>query len=278
MSPGAGSISFSRSVMSGATCSTSVCCNPLTISCKPSKCPAIVHLRPRISNSKARLRLRTRAANDDEASLAASPSAAEAKPNNVKTQETPIRMVSVDDTRVPVEGVIKLDNEDAPNQTSFFPSYWRSVAVVGVGDILGLLAFAAIVRQMHSLPVVSWDTLHLADHLVAGWILSAYFLGAFGSDGLGHNGKVKALIAITKSWAVGIPLGLLLIGIEVHLSPAVLDVLISMGGTFVLLLGWRFLFMLFSPKFGKDSDRDKQYKSGNPFEFLELLFSLVRRW
>lgn len=41
--------------------------------------------------------------------------------------------------------------------------------------------------------------------VLAGWFLSAYFLGAYSEDGRGMNGFSKAVAAAAKSWALGIP-------------------------------------------------------------------------
>ena len=38
-----------------------------------------------------------------------------------------------------------------------------------------------------------------------GWFLSAYFLGGYGEDGRRANGLSKAVIAVAKSWGLGIP-------------------------------------------------------------------------
>lgn len=38
-----------------------------------------------------------------------------------------------------------------------------------------------------------------------GWFLAAYFLGGYGEDGRGMNGRSKAITAAFKSWVFGIP-------------------------------------------------------------------------
>lgn len=40
---------------------------------------------------------------------------------------------------------------------------------------------------------------------MAGWFLSAYFLGGYGEEGRGVNGRWRAFIAAAKSWSLGIP-------------------------------------------------------------------------
>ncbi|KAK8968578.1 hypothetical protein KSP40_PGU022233 [Platanthera guangdongensis] len=40
---------------------------------------------------------------------------------------------------------------------------------------------------------------------VAGWVLSAYFLGGYGDDGKGLNGYGSALAVVAMSWLVGLP-------------------------------------------------------------------------
>lgn len=66
-----------------------------------------------------------------------------------------------------------------------------------------------------------------------GWILSAYFLGAYGDDGKGMNGSMKAITAAAKSWAVGIPVRLHLLAIQLMESRLV-------------SLSWKFICIFYS--------------------------------
>ncbi|XP_021846192.1 uncharacterized protein [Spinacia oleracea] len=173
---------------------------------------------------------------------------------------------------VPLEGVIQFDK---PSSSSRFKK-WGKVALLAGGDVLAILLFAAIGRFSHGFPVFEAETLRTADPFIAGWFLSAYFLGGYSEDGRGMNGSSKAVAAAAKSWALGIPMGL---GVRTLTSahlPPINFILVTLGSTAVLLIGWRTLLFQILPS-GK-SKKDDMYKRGSPFELFELLTSLVRRW
>lgn len=178
----------------------------------------------------------------------------------------------VGDENVPLEGVIQFDK---PKSSNF--SKWSRIALLAGGDVLALLLFSAIGRFSHGFPVFDAETLRTADPFIAGWFLSAYFLGGYGEDGRGINGYSNAVIAAAKSWALGIPVG---VGIRSltngHLPPANF-ILVTMGSTAVLLIGWRALLYNILPDDNR-SKKDDTYRRGNPFELFELLTSLIRRW
>ncbi|KAL4284383.1 hypothetical protein GQ457_16G015630 [Hibiscus cannabinus] len=69
-----------------------------------------------------------------------------------------------------------------------------------------LLLFSAIGRYNHGLSIFVRDTLRTTDPFMAGWFLSAYFLGGYSEDGRGANGLSKAVLAAAKSWGLGIPI------------------------------------------------------------------------
>ncbi|XVE70229.1 hypothetical protein DITRI_Ditri10aG0056200 [Diplodiscus trichospermus] len=102
---------------------------------------------------------------------------------------------------VPLEGVIQFEK---PSSSSRLVK-WGRVALLAGGDVLALLLFSAIGRYNHGLPIFAMDTLRTADPFMAGWFLTAYFLGGYGEDGRGANGLSKAVIAAAKSWGLGIP-------------------------------------------------------------------------
>ncbi|ERN18540.1 uncharacterized protein LOC18446906 isoform X2 [Amborella trichopoda] len=171
--------------------------------------------------------------------------------------------ISVEDDGVPLEGVIQFEKSGR-------------VAFLAGGDVLCLLVFAAIGRFNHGFPVFDIETFHIADPFIAGWLLSAYFLGGYGPDGKGANGLGKAVIAATKSWAAGIPLGLVIRAATSGHIPPLPFILVSMGSTAVLLIGWRAMLNALVP-FDLNK-KNEVYRRGNPFELFELLTSLVRRW
>lgn len=173
---------------------------------------------------------------------------------------------------VPLEGVIQFEK---PESASLLAK-WGLVAVLAGGDVAALLLFAAIGRISHGFSVLDFETFKTADPFIAGWFLSAYFLGGYSKEGRGKNGLQKAVIAAAKSWSLGIPLGLIIRAVAVGHPPPTNFILVTMGSTAVLLIGWRALFFsIFPSDKGKKND---MYKRGSPFELFELLTSLVRRW
>ncbi|KAI3465230.1 hypothetical protein Pfo_021893 [Paulownia fortunei] len=173
---------------------------------------------------------------------------------------------------VPLEGVIQFEK---PNSTSLLAK-WGLVAVLAGGDVAALLLFAAIGRFSHGFSVFDLETFKTADPFIAGWFLSAYFLGGYGEDGRGMNGLWRAVTAATKSWSLGIPLGIIIRALTIGHTPPTNFILVTMGSTAILLIGWRaLLFRIFPTDKGKKND---VYKRGSPFELFELLTSLVRRW
>ncbi|KAL3514354.1 hypothetical protein ACH5RR_027071 [Cinchona calisaya] len=194
------------------------------------------------------------------------------KPNVNGEDNVPITLVGEKD--VPLEGVIQF--EKPISSPSSLISKWGRVALLAGGDVLALLLFSAIGRFSHGFDVFDLDTLKTADPFMAGWFLSAYFLGGYGEDGRGMNGRSKAITAAAKSWALGIPLGLVIRTVTVGHIPPTNFILVTMGSTAVLLIGWRSL--LFSVFSNDKSNKNDVYRRGSPFELFELLTSLIRRW
>ncbi|KAK1432300.1 hypothetical protein QVD17_09195 [Tagetes erecta] len=189
------------------------------------------------------------------------------KPSSNFSDEQPISIVTQEN--VPLEGVIQFEKPDA---TSRFKK-WGHVGLLSGGDVLAILLFSAIGRFSHGFDVLDAETLRTADPFMAGWFLSAYFLGGYGNDGRGLNGKTNAIIAAVKSWAVGIPLGIIIRSASIGHVPPIAFIAVTMGSTAVLLIGWR---TLISNVLADDkSKKNDVYKRGNPFELFELLTSLL---
>ncbi|KAL0366297.1 UNVERIFIED_CONTAM: hypothetical protein Sradi_3519800 [Sesamum radiatum] len=166
---------------------------------------------------------------------------------------------------VALEGVIQFEK---PSSTSRLVK-WGVVAGLAAGDVAALLLFSAIGRFSHGFPVFDLETLKTADPFIAGWFLSAYFLGGYGEDGRGKNGLWKAVTAAAKSWSLGIPLGLIIRAATIGHAPPTNFILVTMGSTAVLLVGWRtLLFSIFPTNKGKKND---VYKRGSPFELFEVV-------
>ncbi|KAI6687973.1 hypothetical protein NL676_024801 [Syzygium grande] len=173
---------------------------------------------------------------------------------------------------VPLEGVIQFEK---PSPASRLKK-WGRVGLLAGGDVAALLVFAAIGRFSHGFPVFDLETLRTADPFVAGWFLGAYFLGGYAGDGRGENGLSKAVLSTIKSWAVGIPLGIAIRAVLSSHIPPYNFILVTMGSTGVLLIGWRTLLLSVLPN--DKSKKSDVYRRGSPFELFELLTSLVRRW
>ncbi|KAJ0232104.1 T121 protein [Hirschfeldia incana] len=188
------------------------------------------------------------------------------------TPKVPDDTVFVGQENVPLEGVIQFDK---PKSNASIKK-WSRVALLAGGDVLALLIFSAIGRFSHGFPVFSFDTLHTADPFIAGWFLSAYFLGGYGEEGRGMKGQSKAVLAAAKSWAFGVPLGVIIRSTSSGHIPAYSFILVTMGSTAVLLIGWRAL--LFSVLPSESKKKDDTYRKGSAFELFELLTSLIRRW
>ncbi|KAK4352223.1 hypothetical protein RND71_027741 [Anisodus tanguticus] len=162
-------------------------------------------------------------------------------------------------------GVIQFEKPDS-NSFSDKLNKWGWVVLLAGGDVAVLLLFSAIGR-FRGFSVFDPDTLPTADPFIAGWFLSAYFLGGFGEDGRGKNGLFKAFIAATKSWSLSIPVGLAIRAAGVGHIPPVNFIIVTMGSTAVLLIGWRTLLFSILPT--DKSKKNDVYKSGSPFELFE---------
>ncbi|KAK4767959.1 hypothetical protein SAY87_003100 [Trapa incisa] len=173
---------------------------------------------------------------------------------------------------VPLEGVIQFEKPDASSRLE----KWGRIALLAGGDVLALVLFAGIGRFSHGFPVLDIETLRTADPFIAGWFLGAYFLGGYSEDGRGMNGLPKGVLSVTKSWAVGIPLGITIRAVLSSHIPAYPFILVTMGSTAFLLISWRALLYSILPN--NQSKKNDVYKRGSPFELFELLTSLVRRW
>lgn len=148
---------------------------------------------------------------------------------------------------------------------------------LALGDVTALLTFAAIGRLNHAETVLDWETFATAAPFVVGWLASASLLDGFGSTAQGREGVKAAALKGLQVWSLGIPSGLLIrYGIKGYLP--VPFAIVSCVTTVFLLVGWRSA-LAYSQRGSVGSKEAKRTdKQGNPFEFLELLFSLVKRW
>ncbi|CAK7347383.1 unnamed protein product [Dovyalis caffra] len=167
---------------------------------------------------------------------------------------------------VPLEGVIQFEKPTSSGRLE----KWGRVALLAGGDVLALLFFSAIGRFSHGFSVFDFQTLRSADPFIAGWFLCAYFLGGYGEDGRGMNGLSKTVIAAAKSWAVGVPLGMIIRAASSGHVPPYAFILVTMGSTGVLLIGWRVL--LSSVLSNNQTKKNDVYRRGSPFELFEDFF------
>lgn len=171
-------------------------------------------------------------------------------------------------------GVAALDKGEQPT------SLGKTLTLVG-GDITALLVFAAIGRVNHG-EVLDSETLLTALPFIVGWFTSAGLLGGFGAEAQGGDTKSAALVA-AKCWALGTPLALGLRWLSKGYAPPLPFAIVSLVVTAVLLVGWRSALSAATPKVSAPLSKAGQMalrkdKTGNPLEFLELLFSLTKRW
>lgn len=240
--------------------------SPLKFVAKPTSTPFSYPFF--IPISKRRLRLPIAKADGGLDSASATKPSSISPPPPFPNEDT----VLVGQDTVPLEGVIQFDK---PNFSSRLRR-WGRLGLLAGGDVLALLLFSAIGRFSHGFPVLGIETLRTADPFIAGWFLSAYFLGGYSEDGRGTNGLSKGVLAAAKSWALGIPLGLIIRAVTLRHIPPTNFILVTMGSTAVLLVGWR--TMVVSTILNETSKKTDVYRHGSPFELFELLTSLVRRW
>lgn len=186
--------------------------------------------------------------------------------------DTSLQTVFVEDEEVSVEGVAKVDRKESSG-----PATGR-IALLAGGDILALLVFAAIGRMSHGMSVLDWESFRTADPFIAGWLLGAYLVGGYGPAGQGVDGLSSAVFAAVKSWAVGIPVGLVIRGVTTGHVPAPPFVVVSMASTLVLLVGWRAAITAVFPNDKQSNKKRDGDRKGGAFELIQLLTSLVKRW
>ncbi|KAG2443853.1 hypothetical protein HXX76_002196 [Chlamydomonas incerta] len=153
----------------------------------------------------------------------------------------------------------------------------QSALLLAAGDAAALLLFAAAGRSNHGEATQAADALGTALPFIIGWFATAPLLGGFGADAR-KKGVPAAAATAAKCWAAGVPLGLVIRGLTRGYVPPVPFIGVSMAVTAVLLVGWRSALAATTKPDEPDSLKARKDKRGNPFEFLELLMSLTKRW
>lgn len=157
---------------------------------------------------------------------------------------------------------------------------WKDVLIVAGGDVGALATFATIGRLSHGESLSIAESLGTAAPFIIGWVGASLLLtGAYGKNSVEAPLKTAA-----QTWATGIPAGLLIRSLLKGHFPETTFIMVSMAFTGVALLGWRSAFARFiatpldSSLSASDQLKKRQNKRGNPFEFISLLLSLVKRW
>ncbi|KAG1676521.1 hypothetical protein FOA52_000064 [Chlamydomonas sp. UWO 241] len=187
----------------------------------------------------------------------------------------PLKVVPVQTTSKDAwEGVAAIDKGEGPTSLG-------KAALLVAGDTAALLLFAAAGRASHGGgEAVGLDAVVTALPFIVGWFASASLLDGFGEAAQGGDVKAAAGTA-AKVWGVGVPLGLVLRGLSKGVVPPTSFIAVTMGVTALLLIGWRTGLAAASKKAPKDAAAQmaaRKDKNGNPLEFLQLLFSLTKRW
>lgn len=145
---------------------------------------------------------------------------------------------------------------------------------LAAGDVLSLLIFATIGRFNHHEGLTLAGISETALPFLVGWFVTAPFLGGFGKEA--QSGDVGAAVgAAAKSWAAAVPVAIVVRSIQRGYIPDKSFIIVSFVATAVLVIGARAA----QAATNKDkSDKKKKTKRGNPFEFVTLLTSLVKRW
>lgn len=156
-------------------------------------------------------------------------------------------------------------------------SFGRAAILAG-GDAAAVLIFAAVGRGSHADLEGIAGVLVTAWPFLAGWFTGAVLTGAYGAASQ-HGTTREAAAAAGKAWCITIVVSLLLRSISKGAPPPVPFAVVASVATLVLLIGWRSAFAALMPRpQAKGHMVGGGNKSGNPFEFLQLLGSLTKRW
>ncbi|KAK9817711.1 hypothetical protein WJX72_001058 [[Myrmecia] bisecta] len=161
----------------------------------------------------------------------------------------------------------------------------RVLLLVG-GDLAALLVFAAIGRNNHGEGLDLGAVFGTALPFLIGWFGAAGLLKAYGKEAQGGQVGPAAVVAL-KAWGLGIPVGLVLRSVQRGYVVPTPFIIVSMVATLVCLVGWRAVLAALTPveeaaQANEDhkqaAARRRRNKQGSPFEFLQLLASLTKRW
>ena len=119
-------------------------------------------------------------------------------------------------------------------------------ALLAGGDAAILVLFAVVGRMNHGYPL-DLEAFATALPFLLGWFAAAPLLGGFGKDA--QSGDVQAAAGTAaKCWAAGVPLGLVFRGLSKGYVPPTPFMLVTLGTTLVLMVGWRTALAALTPK------------------------------
>eukprot|EP00775_Hariotina_reticulata_P010077 gene10077-10232_t len=187
-----------------------------------------------------------------------------------------VEMVKMDQRPEAFVGIASIDRGE-----NDYPSDPKRVALLAAGDLAVLLMFAAVGRGNHGEPVTVSSTVSTALPFIIGWFSSGSLLGGF--DAAAQSGDTKAAVgAAAKTWAVGVPLGIVLRSISRGYVPATSFMVVSMAATGVLMVGWRAALAALTPEAKPLTPAQlaaqRRNKNGGILEGIQMIMSLVKRW
>lgn len=189
----------------------------------------------------------------------------------------PLQVVKVEDEGVEVEGIARVDRGETVIESEF--KTVGSTAALIAGDAAVLVAFAAIGRLSHGESLDAGALALTALPFLVGWFSAGYFVSGFGNSAWGKNGVNQAIEPALKTWALGVPTGILLRTLGRGYLPPKAFVIVTLVLTLVLMVGWRYGYAtLVEPKEFKRTPAQRGNTKGNPLEFLDMIFGLIKRW
>ncbi|KAF6263859.1 hypothetical protein COO60DRAFT_1457868 [Scenedesmus sp. NREL 46B-D3] len=213
------------------------------------------------------------------------------------------QMVAMEDRPDAFVGIAAVDRGENDNHpvVGEFPVQRTRVALLAAGDVAALLAFAAVGRVNHGEPLLDGGTLTTALPFIvavdppqrkhtlgnsyrlcgAGWFASAALLGGFSKQAQGGNAGAAAAAA-AKTWALGVPLGIVIRSISRGYVPAASFIYVALGATGVLMIGWRAALAAVTPEAEEltpaQAAAKRKDRSGGFLEGVQMIMSLTKRW
>jgi hypothetical protein len=119
--------------------------------------------------------------------------------------------------------------------------------------------------------LLPWLVCHVmyGDLSLQGWVSAGALLGGFSPAAQGGNSKAAAGAAV-KTWAVGVPVGVVLRSISRGYIPSTSFMVVSMVATGVLMVGWRTALAALTPQVSSVTMTRRL--------LLELQWCLIHLW